>query len=97
LEQQGRRREETSFDPHQYGGGLRPPLAGIYKLKSSHVRIAYHIEEADHEVRVLMIADRNVIWDRHEDDILGRLGSMREEKLQREAARRHGRGKRKDR
>jgi mRNA-degrading endonuclease RelE of RelBE toxin-antitoxin system len=54
------------------------------KLKSAHVRVAYHIEEEDHEVWVLMIADRNEIWDRHEDAILGRLAVMREEKRQRE-------------
>lgn len=83
--------------PHQYGDGLRPPLDGIYKLKSSHVRVAYHIEEADHEVWLLMIGDRNAIWDRHEDAILGRLGVMREERRQREAAKRPGKGGGKDR
>jgi mRNA-degrading endonuclease RelE of RelBE toxin-antitoxin system len=86
--------KKLPVDPHQYGEGLRPPLDGIYKLKSSHVRVAYHIEEADHEVWVLMIADRSEIWNRHEDAILGRLGVMREEKRQREAARRPGKGRR---
>jgi mRNA-degrading endonuclease RelE of RelBE toxin-antitoxin system len=84
--------KKLPVDPHQYGDGLRPPLDGIYKLKSSHVRVDYHIEEADHEVWVLMIADRSVIWDRHEDHILGRLGIMREEKRQREAAKGPGKG-----
>lgn len=74
------------MDPHQYGDGLRPPLDGIYKLKSGHVRAAYHIEEKAHEVWVLMIADRKVIWDRHEDEILGRLTVLRDERLQRDAA-----------
>ena len=82
--------KKLPVDPHQYGDGLRPPLDGIYKLKSSHVRVAYHIEEGDHEVWVLMIADRSGIWDHHEDDILARLGVMRQEKRQREAARRSG-------
>ena len=82
--------KKLPVDPHQYGDGLRPPLDGVYKLKSSHVRVAYHIEESDHEVWVLMIADRNEIWDRHEDDILGRLGVMRREKRQREADKRSG-------
>lgn len=85
--------KKLPLDPHQYGDGLRPPLDGIYKLKSSHVRVAYHIEEADREVWVLMIGDRNAIWDRHEDDILGRLGIMRQEKRKHEAAKRLGEGR----
>ncbi|HZG44170.1 MAG TPA: hypothetical protein VEY93_14575 [Longimicrobium sp.] len=68
--------KKLPVDPHQYGDGLRPPLGAIYKLKTSHVRVAYHIEEAAHEVWVLMIADRNVIWDKHENEILGRLNRM---------------------
>ena len=75
--------KKLPLDPYQYGEGLRPPLDGIYKLKSSNVRVAYHIEEGDHEVWVLMIADRSEIWDRHEADILGRLDVMLEEKRQR--------------
>lgn len=70
-------KKKLPVDPHQYGEGLRPPLGGIHKLKSSHVRVAYHIEAAEHEVWVLMIADRDVIWDRHEEEILGRLDGMR--------------------
>jgi mRNA-degrading endonuclease RelE of RelBE toxin-antitoxin system len=77
-------RKKLPVDPHQYGEGVRPPLDGIYKLKSSNVRVAYHIEEAAHEVWVLMIADRRVIWDRHEDEILGRLTVLREERRQRD-------------
>jgi mRNA interferase RelE/StbE len=60
--------------PDQYGDGLGPPLEGIWKLKSSNVRVAYHIEESAREVWVLMIGDRDVIWDRHQDEILGRFG-----------------------
>lgn len=78
-------RKKLPVDPHQYGDGLRPPLDGIYKLKSSHVRVAYHIEETAHEVWVLMVADRRGIWDRHEDEILGRLTVMRDERRQRNA------------
>jgi len=74
--------KKLAVDPHQYGSGLRPPLDGIYKLKSSHVRVAYHIEEPAHEVWVLMIGDRRDIWDHHEDDILGRLVVMRAEREQ---------------
>jgi hypothetical protein len=56
--------------PDQYGDGLGPPLTGLWTLKSSHVRVAYHIEVSAHEVWILMIADRDVIWDRHEAEIL---------------------------
>lgn len=78
-------RKKLPVDPHQFGDGLHPPLDGIYKLKSSHIRVAYHIEESAHEVWVLMIADRKLIWDHHEDEILGRLAIMREERRQRDA------------
>jgi mRNA-degrading endonuclease RelE of RelBE toxin-antitoxin system len=77
-------RKKLPVDPHQYGEGLRPPLDGIYKLKSANIRVAYHIEEAAHEVWVLMMADRRVIWDRHEDEILGRVTVLREERRQRD-------------
>jgi mRNA-degrading endonuclease RelE of RelBE toxin-antitoxin system len=65
--------KKLRIDPEQYGERLRPPLAGLYKLKSSHVRVAYHVQHADREVWVLMIADRRVIWDRHEREIFARL------------------------
>jgi mRNA-degrading endonuclease RelE of RelBE toxin-antitoxin system len=77
-------RKKLPVDPHQYGEGLRPPLDGIYKLKSSNIRVAYHIEEAAQEVWVLMMADRSMTWDRHEDEILGRLAVLREERRQRD-------------
>lgn len=89
--------KKLPMDPHQYGDGLRPPLDGIYKLKSSHLRVAYHIEEAEHEVWVLMIADRSDIWDRYEDDILGRLEVMLEEKRQGADAPRSRKGRRRER
>lgn len=76
--------KKLPVDPHQYGEGLRPPLGGIYKLKSSHVRIAYHIQAAKHEVWVLMIGDRDVIWDRHEAEVLGRLHGMRAQQSRRQ-------------
>jgi mRNA-degrading endonuclease RelE of RelBE toxin-antitoxin system len=80
--------------PDQYGDGLGPPLVGLWKLKSSHVRVAYHIEEAAHEVWVLMIADRDVIWDRHEDEILARLTGERGRAQKRSAAKKSATGSR---
>jgi len=41
--------------PEQYGG--------LFKLKSSHARVVYHIEVRAHEVWVLLIGDRSTIWD----------------------------------
>lgn len=72
--------------PDQYGDGLGPPLAGLWKLKASHVRVAYHIEISAHEVWVLMIGDRDVIWDRHEDEILARLAGERDRAQKRSTA-----------
>lgn len=66
--------------PEQYGEPLRAPLQGLFKLKSSHVRIAYHLERSAHEVWILMIGDRRTIWKSHEKDILRRLEEVREER-----------------
>ena len=63
--------------PEQYGERLHAPLHGLYKLKVAHVRIAYHIEHAAHEVWVLLIGDRRTIWDSHEGAILTRLEEER--------------------
>jgi mRNA-degrading endonuclease RelE of RelBE toxin-antitoxin system len=60
-------------NPEGYGDPLGPPLEGLWKLRITHVRIAYHIEKADHEVWVLAIADRDKIWDRMEGEILNRF------------------------
>jgi mRNA-degrading endonuclease RelE of RelBE toxin-antitoxin system len=72
-------KKKLPVDPHQYGDRLGPPLVGLWKLKASHIRVAYHIQESVREVWVLLIGDRDVIWDRHEDEILGRLDVMREQ------------------
>ncbi len=69
--------KKLKIDPHQYGDGLGPPLAGLMKLKTSHVRVAYHIEEDAHEVWVLMLGDRQDIWKKREGDILERLESVK--------------------
>lgn len=63
--------------PEGYGAPLRSPLQGLYKLKASHVRIVYHIEEKNHEVWVLMIGDRRDIWDEDQGEIIERLGEAR--------------------
>jgi mRNA-degrading endonuclease RelE of RelBE toxin-antitoxin system len=80
--------KKSPVAPDQYGDGLGPPLTGLWKLKSSHVRIAYHIEMSAREVWVLMIADRDVIWDRHEAEILARLDGERDRAKKRKAAKR---------
>jgi mRNA-degrading endonuclease RelE of RelBE toxin-antitoxin system len=72
--------------PDQNEDGLGPPLTGLWKLKSSHVRVAYHIEMSAREVWVLMIADRDVIWDRYEAEILARLDGERDRAKKRKAA-----------
>ncbi len=72
--------KKLRVSPRQYGEGLRPPLTGLYKLKASHIRIVYHVEDSDHEVWVLMIADRRTIWDRHEKEMLSRLEGMHQAK-----------------
>ncbi|MBA2669811.1 MAG: hypothetical protein H0U67_05510 [Gemmatimonadetes bacterium] len=69
--------------PEQYGEPLRAPLQSLFKLKSSHVRIAYHVERSAHEVWILMIGDRSVIWRHHEKDVLRRLNEMRQERSRR--------------
>lgn len=34
--------KKLTIDPEAYGQRLHSPLHGLYKLKSSHIRIAYH-------------------------------------------------------
>lgn len=79
--------KKLKVDPHQYGDGLGPPLAGLMKLEASHVRVAYHIEDETHEVWVLMLGDRQDIWKKREGDILQRLESVKT-RIAYEAARR---------
>lgn len=69
--------KKLKVDPEQYGERLHSPLHGLYKLKASHVRIAYHIEKAAGEVWILMIGDRRDIWDQDQTEILKRLGIVR--------------------
>ncbi|MGH2361939.1 MAG: type II toxin-antitoxin system RelE family toxin [bacterium] len=64
--------KKLKIDPEGYGDNLHHPLHGLYKLKSSYVRIVYHIEAADSEVWILMIAGRRDIWDTGQDEILER-------------------------
>jgi mRNA interferase RelE/StbE len=64
-------------DPIGYGAPLRHALTGLYKLKASHLRIVYHVLPDRREVWILMIADRDAIWDRHQPEVLNRLNEMR--------------------
>jgi mRNA-degrading endonuclease RelE of RelBE toxin-antitoxin system len=59
--------------PEQYGARLHKPLHGLWKLKTSHVRIVYHVEVAAHEVWILMIGARRDIWNEDQETILTRL------------------------
>jgi mRNA-degrading endonuclease RelE of RelBE toxin-antitoxin system len=69
--------KKLKLDPEKYGQRLHSPLHGLYKLKASHIRIAYHVEKATREVWVLMIGNRREIWDEDEAEILDRLGLVR--------------------
>lgn len=69
--------------PGQYGEPLHSPLHGLYKLKSSHARVVYHLEVEAHEVWVLLIGDRSTIWDDREGDILERLAGERQQAIAR--------------
>ena len=64
--------------PLAYGAPLHAPLHGLYKLSVGHVRVAYHIEDAAHEVWVLMIGDRKAIWNSQQGSILDRLTEQRQ-------------------
>jgi mRNA-degrading endonuclease RelE of RelBE toxin-antitoxin system len=69
--------KKLAVDPEGYGAALHSPLHGLFKLKASHVRIAYHVETAAREVWVLMIGDRRDIWDQDQPEILDRLADER--------------------
>lgn len=71
--------KKLKLDPENYGQRLHSPLHGLYKLKSSDIRIAYHIEKARREVWVLMIGNRREIWDESQAEILDRLGIVRQQ------------------
>lgn len=91
---------KLKVDPRQYGERLGPPLVGLFKLKTSHVRIAYHVEESTREVWVLMLGDRRDIWRNRQGDIRERLERVRA-RVAREAVRRRedeaARARRRDR
>lgn len=70
--------KKLSKAPLEYGAPLHAPLHGLYKLSVGHVRVAYHVEDASHEVWVLMIGDRKAIWNTHQGSILDRLAEQRE-------------------
>ena len=54
--------KKLKVDPQQYGEFLHRPLQGLYKLKTSSVRIVYHVDAEAHEVWVLAIGERRDIW-----------------------------------
>jgi mRNA-degrading endonuclease RelE of RelBE toxin-antitoxin system len=65
-------------DPQQYGEFLHRPLQGLYKLKTSAIRIVYHVDAEAREVWVLAIGDRRDIW-QDEVGILKRWDAARRE------------------
>jgi mRNA-degrading endonuclease RelE of RelBE toxin-antitoxin system len=65
--------KKLKVEPERYGQRLHSPLHGLYKLKASHVRIAYHVEKAGREVWILMIGNLCDIWDEDQAEILERL------------------------
>lgn len=71
--------KKLKLDPEKYGQRLHSPLHGLYKLKSSDIRIAYHVEKSTREVWVLMIGNRRDIWDEDQIEILDRLGIVRQQ------------------
>lgn len=71
--------KNLKVDPEKAGQRLRSPLHGLYKLTSSHIRIAYHVEKTRREVWILMIGDRRDIWDEEQSEILERLGIQRQQ------------------
>ena len=79
--------KKSPVAPEQYGAPLHSPLHGLYKLKSSHARVVYHVEVKAHEVWVLLIGDRSTIWDDREGEILERLAGERGEAIARRTER----------
>ena len=73
-------KKKLTTDPEQYGEMLHAPLHGLFKLKSSHLRIAYHVDAQAREVWVLLIGDRQTIWDTRQGDILERLEAQQTER-----------------
>ena len=71
--------KKLASEPQQHGAPLHHLLHGLRKLSVSHVRIAYYVEVATHEVWILMIGNRRDIWDEDQGAILERLGSERKQ------------------
>ena len=69
--------KKLKVDPEQYGARLHSPLHGLFKLKASHLRIAYHVEKPAREVWILMIGDRREIWAEDQPEILIRFNALR--------------------
>lgn len=78
--------KKLKVNPKEYGDNLHHPLHGLFKLRSSHVRIAYHVQDIPPEVWILMIGDRKSIWEDEQAEILERL----EAELGRHVIRQHG-------
>ena len=70
--------KKLKVDPQQYGEFLHRPLQGFYKLKTSAVRIVYHVDAEAREVWVLAMGDRRDIW-KDEAAILKRWDAARGE------------------
>ena len=70
--------KKLKVDPVQYGEFLHRPLQGFYKLKTSAVRIVYHVETETHEVWIFAMGDRRDIW-KDETAILKRWDAARGE------------------
>lgn len=70
--------KKLKVDPQQYGEFLHRPLQGLYKLKTSAVRIVYHVDAEAREVWILAMGDRRDIW-KDEGAILGRWDLARGE------------------
>src|SRR5437868_14981797 len=77
--------KKLKLDPVGYGAPLRSPLQGLFKLKTSHVRIVYHVEAERHEVWTLMIGDRRDIWAHDQPEIADRLRTERTARQARDA------------
>jgi mRNA-degrading endonuclease RelE of RelBE toxin-antitoxin system len=71
--------KKLKVDPLQYGDRLHRPLHGLYKLRSSDVRIVYHVEEETREIWILAIGNRRDIW--HEQGAILQRKTAAEEEL----------------
>jgi mRNA-degrading endonuclease RelE of RelBE toxin-antitoxin system len=70
--------KKLKVDPIGYGGLLKRDLKGLYKIKTSDIRIVYHVIDETHEVWILMIGNRRDIWEDASDIIVARRGAVPE-------------------